>query len=175
MYDVSGPMRIVIANHSNHSQITDFKRDLWIVSPRENAPHDTPSYHIEIDNSYPHVEGKSYSRLTRVVYLAGERRVVLTDKEYAEQLDAVMEHEIKVPVGMSYQEAMGFWQLSDDEHCGEHGVRSLTEEEAMDYLAARGMYSESEARIDRIQVKVFDALERAWEAVNEFADFAITL
>lgn len=175
MYDVSGPMRIHIANHSNHSQQTGpYRRDLWIVAPRENPAHDAPSYHIEIDNAHPRIDGKSYSRLTRVVYLDGERRVILNDKEYAEQVEAVIDHEIKVPAGMSWKDAMGEW-CSEEGPSSKSGVRALTEDEAMDWLATRGQYSESEARIDDIQVKVFDALEHAWEAINEFADFAITL
>lgn len=174
-YDVSKPMRVVIANHSNHSQIHAMTgRALWIVAPRENAPHDAPSYHIEIDNSFPRLDGKSYSRLTRVVYLAGERRIILADEEFCEDVKAVIDHEFFVPAGMTRQEAGELWQVSDDGGKSV-GVRSLTEDEAADRLATQGRYSESEARIDGINARVFDALERAWESLNQFADFAITI
>lgn len=172
-------MRIVIANHSNHSQQTGpHRRDLWIVAPRERGGsfedrHEI-SYHIEIDNSYPRIDGKSYSRLTRVAYVAGERRVILTDAEFKEDIEATQSHEIKVPAGMSYEQAMADYMASDSD-VSESGVRCLTEDEAADLIAKHGRYSESEARIDGLQVTVFAALERAWEAINQFADFAITL
>lgn len=175
MYDVSEPMRVVIANHLNHSQQTGpVARCLWIVAPQWDSRDDEPSYHLEIDNSYPRLDGKSYSSLTRVAYLAGDRRVILSDEDFESEVEAVIDHEVKVPAGMLWREAMRLAAF-DENRAQELGIRDLTHDEAMDWLTRRGKYSESEARINGIKLAVFDALERGWEALNQFADFSITI
>jgi hypothetical protein len=144
-------MRITIDKHGNtwesrRASAAPRPSRLWVIHPADFRE----VSRLDARNEFGYhleIANDHRNRITRVVSSdVGEMASVLSDEEFLEYLDDIEEHED--------------WS---DEKIREHMSERLH------------LMSESELRAMGGNPEVFDAMERAWQAINEFVAFGTTL
>jgi hypothetical protein len=157
--------------------------DYWVVcgaypsdarvypEPRAPRPYenDIRNYNLLIEHDF----SGDPDRIRFVMWDEGDLREFYRDDEFDKQVEAFIEHEVRDPEtgkpakGQRYNDLC---MMDTDE-----ARIQFNHDEVIEYLNHdQNRWSFKQARLHQVDYTIFEAIERAWFAVNQFVSFSVS-
>jgi hypothetical protein len=196
MYDLKNPIRIHIdklptARFARPSETTQAYGEYWVVCgayppvparvyrdarPARAYEDDIRNYVLLIDHDF----SDDADRVRYVMWDEGDLREFYPDDAFEANVEAFIDHETRDPEtgkpasGKRANELM--YQDADDATgpVTTDNRIDFTHDEAIEYLNfEQNRWSFSQARLHRVDATIYEAIERAWNAANQFLSFSV--